>query len=79
LADRVGVADAAMQLGLHESQNFGHQIAVTAGLDHAVGDVVVVIDADLENYRFSHRFRRWNPDTSIVECGVSPARPVQGL
>lgn len=31
------------------SRNFGHQIAVTAGLDHAKGDVVVVIDADLQD------------------------------
>lgn len=34
---------------LHFSRNFGHQIAVTAGLDHAGGDVVVVIDADLQD------------------------------
>ena len=34
---------------LHFSRNFGHQIAVTAGLDHAEGDVVVVIDADLQD------------------------------
>ena len=31
------------------SRNFGHQIAVTAGLDHAVGDAVVLIDADLQD------------------------------
>jgi dolichol-phosphate mannosyltransferase len=31
------------------SRNFGHQIAITAGLDHAVGDCVVVIDADLQD------------------------------
>jgi dolichol-phosphate mannosyltransferase len=31
------------------SRNFGHQIAVTAGVDHACGDVVVVIDADLQD------------------------------
>lgn len=31
------------------SRNFGHQIAVTAGLDHAVGNVVVIIDADLQD------------------------------
>lgn len=34
---------------LHFSRNFGHQIAVTAGLDHASGDAVVVIDADLQD------------------------------
>ena len=31
------------------SRNFGHQIAVTAGLDYARGDAVVVIDADLQD------------------------------
>jgi dolichol-phosphate mannosyltransferase len=31
------------------SRNFGHQIAVTAGLEHASGDAVVVIDADLQD------------------------------
>jgi len=34
---------------LHFSRNFGHQIAVTAGLDHAAGEAVVVIDADLQD------------------------------
>ena len=31
------------------SRNFGHQIAVTAGLDHAVGNIVVIIDSDLQD------------------------------
>lgn len=31
------------------SRNFGHQTAVTAGLAHAPGDVVAVIDADLQD------------------------------
>lgn len=31
------------------SRNFGHQIAVTAGLDYADGDAVVLIDADLQD------------------------------
>lgn len=31
------------------SRNFGHQIAVTAGLDAAKGDAVVVMDADLQD------------------------------
>jgi glycosyltransferase involved in cell wall biosynthesis len=41
-------ADARVKvLGL--SRNFGHQIAVTAGLDHAGGDAVVIMDADLQD------------------------------
>lgn len=31
------------------SRNFGHQIAVTAGLEAASGNVIVVIDADLQD------------------------------
>lgn len=31
------------------SRNFGHQIAVTAGIDLAIGDYVAVIDADLQD------------------------------
>ena len=31
------------------SRNFGHQSALAAGLDHAVGDVVITMDADLQH------------------------------
>jgi dolichol-phosphate mannosyltransferase len=31
------------------SRNFGHQIAISAGMDYAKGDAVVVIDADLQD------------------------------
>jgi dolichol-phosphate mannosyltransferase len=31
------------------ARNFGHQIAVTAGLDYALGQAVVIIDADLQD------------------------------
>jgi dolichol-phosphate mannosyltransferase len=31
------------------SRNFGHQTAITAGLDHARGDAVVMIDSDLQD------------------------------
>lgn len=31
------------------SRNFGHQVAVTAGLDVATGEAVVIIDADLQD------------------------------
>lgn len=31
------------------SRNFGHQSALAAGLDHAAGDVVITMDADLQH------------------------------
>ncbi len=44
------LADRDRQVvALHLSRNFGHQPAVSAGLDHARGEVVVVIDGDLQD------------------------------
>jgi dolichol-phosphate mannosyltransferase len=40
--------DARFKL-LRLSRNFGHQIAVTAGLDSAGGNAVIVMDADLQD------------------------------
>ena len=34
---------------LRLSRNFGHQSAVTAGLEHSAGDAVVIMDADLQD------------------------------
>ena len=31
------------------SRNFGHQLAVTAGMDNARGDALIIIDADLQD------------------------------
>ncbi|WEA46404.1 glycosyltransferase family 2 protein [Priestia aryabhattai] len=40
--------DSAVVL-LDFARNFGHQIAITAGMDYARGEAVVVIDADLQD------------------------------
>ena len=34
---------------LRFSRNFGHQLAVTAGMDAADGDAVIIMDADLQD------------------------------
>lgn len=31
------------------SRNFGHQIAISAGIDHAQGDAVIIMDGDLQD------------------------------
>jgi polyisoprenyl-phosphate glycosyltransferase len=41
-------ADARVRV-FNLARNFGHQAAVTAGLDQAAGDAVVVMDADLQD------------------------------
>src|SRR5258707_395949 len=44
------LADDDPRVGvLRFSRNFGHQLAITAGIDHAKGDAVVVIDSDLQD------------------------------
>jgi dolichol-phosphate mannosyltransferase len=34
---------------LRLARNFGHQFAITAGIDHARGDAIVIMDADLQD------------------------------
>ena len=48
LLDRLAGTDPRVRV-IHLSRNFGHQAALTAGLEHAVGDVVAMIDADLQD------------------------------
>jgi dolichol-phosphate mannosyltransferase len=45
---RLAAADPRVKV-TRFSRNFGHQIAITAGIDRARGDAVVVIDADLQD------------------------------
>lgn len=40
--------DATVKL-IDFSRNFGHQIAITAGMDYAAGEAVIIIDADLQD------------------------------
>jgi polyisoprenyl-phosphate glycosyltransferase len=48
ILDRAAMEDSRIST-LRFSRNFGHQAAVTAGLDFANGDAVVVMDADLQD------------------------------
>ena len=46
--ERLAAADPRVRV-VTLSRNFGHQTALTAGLDHAGGDAVVMLDADLQD------------------------------
>lgn len=48
LLDDIKRADSEVRV-LHFSRNFGHQIAIKAGIDHARGDAVVTLDTDLQD------------------------------
>lgn len=50
------------------SRNFGKEVAISAGLDHAQGDVVIIIDADLQDPpELIHEFlREWREGYDIV-------------
>ena len=45
---RLSAEDESVRV-LKLSRNFGHQIAISAGLDYARGDAIVVIDSDLQD------------------------------
>lgn len=50
------------------SRNFGHQVAITSGMDHARGDAVVVIDADLQDPPevIAHMVDKWRDGYKVV-------------
>lgn len=50
------------------SRNFGHQIAITAGLDYANGDAVVIMDSDLQDIPeiIPKMVARWQAGYEIV-------------
>ena len=46
--DHLAAVDPRVHV-VYLSRNFGHQTALTAGLDHALGNAVVMLDADLQD------------------------------
>jgi len=62
------------------SRNFGHQIAIVAGLDHARGDAVIVMDADLQDPPevIPEMLARWREGYDVV-YGVRTRRAGMGV
>jgi dolichol-phosphate mannosyltransferase len=75
LLEELQSADARVRV-LSFSRNFGHQIAVTAGLDNAKGDAVVLIDADLQDPPavILEMVERWRDGYHVV-YGMRTDRP----
>lgn len=53
---------------LRLARNFGHQFAITAGIDHARGDAIVIMDADLQDPPevVPDLVRRWREGYDVV-------------
>jgi dolichol-phosphate mannosyltransferase len=67
LLDRLADQDPRVRV-VHLSRNFGHQAALTAGLEHAIGDVVAMIDADLQDppELIPTMIERWQQGSDVV-------------
>jgi polyisoprenyl-phosphate glycosyltransferase len=67
LLTRLALADARVRF-VRLSRNFGHQAALTAGLEHARGDVVVSMDCDLQHPPAVIRelLARWREGNEVV-------------
>lgn len=53
---------------VHLRRNFGHEIAMTAGMDYAVGEAVIFMDADLQHppVYIKEMVKYWQEGTDIV-------------
>ena len=81
---------AALMLEMHHhdprfkvirfSRNFGHQIAVTAGLDYARGQALIVMDADLQDppQVVPEMIKKWREGYEIV-YGRRDSREGEGI
>ncbi|MGH2878289.1 MAG: glycosyltransferase family 2 protein, partial [Solirubrobacteraceae bacterium] len=67
LLDRIAAEDPRVRV-VHLSRNFGHQAALTAGLEHAHGDVVAMIDADLQDppELIGRMVEQWEQGSDVV-------------
>jgi len=67
LAREVSEKDQRFKL-LQFSRNFGHQMAITAGMDAASGDAVIIMDADLQDppYVVLQMIEKWKEGYEVV-------------
>ncbi len=75
LLDRLQAAHSERISVLHLSRNFGHQAALTAGMDYADGDAVICLDADLQHPPglIPDMLQRWQQGFDIVQAVRRPS------
>jgi glycosyltransferase involved in cell wall biosynthesis len=67
MLERIAARDARVRV-IELSRNFGHQTALTAGLDHARGDAIAMMDADLQDppELIPQMLEHWHAGTDVV-------------
>jgi len=67
LLTQIAAADPAVRV-ITLSRNFGHQAALTAGLDQAAGDAIVMLDSDLQDppELIGELLGRWREGADVV-------------
>lgn len=67
LLEELAMKDSRIKV-VNFARNFGHQIAVTAGLDYVSGDAAIIIDADLQDppEMILEMIERWKAGYQVV-------------
>jgi polyisoprenyl-phosphate glycosyltransferase len=67
LAQAASARDPRFKL-IQFSRNFGHQVAITAGMDATSGDAVIIMDADLQDppYVILQMVEKWKEGYEVV-------------
>ncbi len=79
LAQATAAGDPRFKL-IQFSRNFGHQVAITAGMDASSGDAVIIMDADLQDppYVILQMIEKWREGYEVV-YGLRQHREGEGL
>jgi polyisoprenyl-phosphate glycosyltransferase len=79
LAQAAATSDPRFKL-IQFSRNFGHQMAITAGMDASSGDAVIIMDADLQDppYVVLQMIEKWREGYEVV-YGLRQQREGEGL
>lgn len=79
IVEQICQQDSCVRM-LNFSRNFGHQIAISAGMDYAEGQAIVIIDADLQDPPevIIHMIDKWKEGYDVV-FGKRLERKGEGL
>jgi glycosyltransferase involved in cell wall biosynthesis len=79
--DRLHAAHPEHITVLHLSRNFGHQAALTAGMDAADGDAVICLDADMQHppSLIPEMVERWQQGFDVVQAVRRPSHEIWRL